>query len=308
MNKVFASIIFVILFLLAIDAHEIQAEEEIEPTGTFSNMFSDKDTGDVSGYEVVIEKSGSEYSGTYRYAVGEPRPFAYIKPKIDGEMISFTFEYLRRRKKSYKGKFIGFYNEKGISGTLTHNKSRDVYKVDLIRQPKEEEALKNGWGLDEAKEWGVFVNNPNQENYFALGKLFNQCEKGNEECEKELNPHYSRSQKLVELVKLGNKKAIDIAFASLRVLGGGELGDVSRALGYVIESDPEFFLRKIRSHSISLFRIRKIVQGTPLELTDQFDLKIKVFERRLKSMSSLKLKDPFLSSYKDICIKALQRK
>jgi hypothetical protein len=168
--------------------------------------------------------------------------------------------------------------------------------------------LRNGWGLIEAKEWSAFINNPNQENYFALGKLINECEIGIEECEKELNPHYSRSQKLVKLVKLGNRRSIDIAFASLRLLGGGELGDVSRALGYLIESDPELFLRKTRAHFISPFRIKKIAQGTPLELTDRLDLQMKIFERRLKSMSSLKLKDPFLSLYKDICIKALQGK
>lgn len=180
--------------------------------------------------------------------------------------------------------------------------------IPLGSYAEESVELRNGWGIVEAKEWGAFVNNPTQENYFALGILVNECEIGNEECEKELNPHYSRSQKLVELVKLGNTKAIDIAFASLKVLGGGELGDVSRALGSLIESDPELFLRKIRSHSISPFRIKKIAQGTPLELTDQINLQIKIFERRLESLLSLKLKDPFLSSYKDICIKALQGK
>ena len=168
--------------------------------------------------------------------------------------------------------------------------------------------LRNGWGLIEAKEWSAFVNNPNQENYFALGKLINECRIGNEECEKELNPHYSRSQKLFALVKLGNRKAIDIAFASLRILGGGEFGDATRALGYLIESDPELFLRKIRSHAIPLIIMEKIVIRTPLELTDQFDLQLRILQKRLKSMSSLKLNDPFLSLNKDICIKALQGK
>jgi hypothetical protein len=100
------------LLILILTPYGIQAGEEIKPMGTFSNMFYDENTGDVSGYEVVIEYSNSEYSGTYRYAVGEPRPFSPIKPVIDGEMISFTFEYPRKRGKPYKGQFIGFYNEK----------------------------------------------------------------------------------------------------------------------------------------------------------------------------------------------------
>lgn len=113
----------------------MQAEETTKRAGTFSNMKYDENTGDVSGYEVVIKYSDSKYSGTYRYAVGEPRPFAPIKPIINGEMISFTFEYPRKRGKPYKGQFIGFYYEKGISGTISDNKSRTTYKVNLIRQP-----------------------------------------------------------------------------------------------------------------------------------------------------------------------------
>ena len=160
----------------------------------------------------------------------------------------------------------------------------------------------------EEEEWGIFVNNPTQENYFALGKLISQCERGNEECESLLSPHYTSSQKLFKLVKRGNRKAIDITFASLEVLDGGELGDALRSLGYLVETDPEFFLRKVRSHCLSLIVMKKIVGRTPLELTDQFDLQLRVFQERLKSMSSLQFKDPFISLYKDESIKNLEER
>lgn len=158
----------------------------------------------------------------------------------------------------------------------------------------------------EEEEWGVFVNNPTEENYFALGKLISQCEKGNEECEHLLSPHYTSSQKLFDLVKLGNRKAIDITFASIRVLDGGELGDAMRSLGYLIESDPELFFKEIRMHGISSLTMERIVIKTPLELTDQFDLQLEVLRKRLQILSSLHVDDPFLASYHYKAIKSIQ--
>ena len=126
------------LLLLILTPYVIQAEEEIKPTGTFSNMFYDKNTGDVSGYEVVIKKSDSGYSGTYRFAEGEPTQSVSIKPVIDGEMVSFTFEFPFKGiyGDPYKGQFIGFFSEKGVSGTMTDNESRTVHQVKLFRLHK----------------------------------------------------------------------------------------------------------------------------------------------------------------------------
>jgi len=136
-NKILINILFVILTLLAISGHKSQAEERINATGTFSNMFYDKDTGDVSGYEVVIEFSGAEYSGTYRFAEGEPTKPVFIKPNIENEMISFSFEFPFKGiyGEQYKGQFVGSFNNKGISGAISNNESRKARKVNLIHQP-----------------------------------------------------------------------------------------------------------------------------------------------------------------------------
>ncbi len=166
--------------------------------------------------------------------------------------------------------------------------------------------LQNGVGFIEAREWNAFVNKPTQKNYFALGKLLANCKKDNLQCEKKLHPHYNRSEKLIDLALKGNKRAIDITFASLRFLGGGELGDAMRALGQIIESDPELFFRETRMHGISTLTMEGIVIMTPLELTDLYDLQLEVLRKRHKSASSLRVEDPFLAPYQDKAIKSLQ--
>ena len=89
-----------------------------------------------------------------------------------------------------------------------------------------------------------------RKNYFALGMLLAKCEKGNSQCAEKLHPHSSNSEKFIDLALKGNKRAVDITFASLRFLGGGELEDAMRTLGFIVESDPELFFRKVRTHGI----------------------------------------------------------
>ena len=158
----------------------------------------------------------------------------------------------------------------------------------------------------DAKEWSAFANNPTQENYFALGKLLANCKKGNSQCAEKLHPHSSNSEKFIDLALKGNKRAVDITFASLRFLGGGELEDAMRALGSIVESDPELFFRKVRTHGIPSIAMEGIVVMTPLELVDQFDLQLRVLRKRLKIVSSLQTDDPFLASYHDKAIKRIQ--
>jgi len=178
--------------------------------------------------------------------------------------------------------------------------------LDCFAEEMGKEELQNGLGFVEAGEWGAFVNNPTQENYFALGKLLANCKKDNLQCENKLRPHYSRSEELIELALKGKKRAIDITFASIRLLDGGELGDAMRALGSIIGSDPELFFREIRMHGISSNIMGRIVIKTPLELTDQLDLQLEVLRKRLKSISSLHVEDPFLIPYHNEVIKSLQ--
>lgn len=140
---------FLILFLtvmltfINVGSARAQGGEEFEPTGTFSSLRVDDDPdgpGDLSGYEIVVKKTDSGYKGTYRYAEGGIPDFIPITPVIDGEMISFTYEergYARGKKYIDKFKFIGFYDDKGISGTVMNDRGGITDKLNLWRLPHE---------------------------------------------------------------------------------------------------------------------------------------------------------------------------
>ena len=113
-----------------------RAYEEFEPTGTFSSLIVDDDPlgpGDLTGYEIVVKKTDTGYTGTFRVAEGGIPDFITIEPVIENGMISFTIveKSYRLGKKSIT-KFIGFYDEKGISGTISTEKGRILYQVNNL--------------------------------------------------------------------------------------------------------------------------------------------------------------------------------
>jgi len=127
--------IFLTIILFA--PGKVTAYDEFEPTGTFSNMKYDKETGDIEGYEIVIMNSDSGFKGTFREAAGEPAKYQFFVPIIENGMVSFEIESksIYYPGKVFVDKFIGFYNENGISGTLSDGKGRIMDQLNLFRLP-----------------------------------------------------------------------------------------------------------------------------------------------------------------------------
>src|SRR5882762_7050239 len=60
-------------------------------TGTYTNMYYNKEGGDVLGQELkIVVTQGGEYQGALQFAEGEPEDLIVVDIKVVGNKISFS--------------------------------------------------------------------------------------------------------------------------------------------------------------------------------------------------------------------------
>jgi len=95
------------------------------------------------------------------------------------------------------------------------------------------------------------------------------------------------NEKLLKLIREGNEYGIDAGFLELEISKGGNLEDVYRELGSVIERNPELFIDNVKKRNVSYRTLYDLAQMLPLELTDNFALQISTLEKRISKIESL---------------------
>ena len=120
----------------------------------------------------------------------------------------------------------------------------------------------------------------------ALLRVLNSCRSTG--CEREVRPDSDDVVRLAALVEKGQRRAIDAAFASTRVLDGGDPEDIHRSLGVVADTSPRCFLEQVRKHRYSTVQITRSLVMTSLDLVDNLSGKLAALRSRLHSIAGVR--------------------
>lgn len=136
-----------------------------------------------------------------------------------------------------------------------------------------------------ANEWSVFLGDPSGTHRDELLVRLATCAKGG--CPRECRPNDDELNTLLKLVEDGNTYAMDIAFAMLGFLDGGNFEDVARELGKTIEKNPSLFLVYSKKHKITDDTLESTLTMLPLNTVDNTDKRISIIKTRLNIISGI---------------------
>jgi hypothetical protein len=97
-------------------------------TGTYSNMYYNREGGDVLGDEIKIVFTSAGYQGVLQFAEGAPGQLIVVDIKADGNKISFTIP----SSSTYAGEFHGSVVNRRLEGEFQFE-SGGSEKVRLLR-------------------------------------------------------------------------------------------------------------------------------------------------------------------------------
>jgi hypothetical protein len=95
-------------------------------TGTYTNMYFNKEGGDVLGEEIKIVHTRSGYQGALQFAEGEPEELVIVEVKVNGANIVFPIP----DSDPHAGEFSGTVTNEVLQGEFRF-KSGGREKVEL---------------------------------------------------------------------------------------------------------------------------------------------------------------------------------
>ena len=120
----------IIILLLLTQFSFLQAGTDYRKTGTFSNLFYHKESGDLLGYEIRIVYTKSGYQGTFQASEGEPDNLILVRTiTVDDNKVRFLIP----GPSLSEGEFVGQITSIGLTGTLTLRNGNQI-PIDLKRQ------------------------------------------------------------------------------------------------------------------------------------------------------------------------------
>jgi hypothetical protein len=102
----------------------------------------------------------------------------------------------------------------------------------------------------------------------------------------------------------GARQETRLAFDTLRLLDGGNLEDVMRALADLTADDPALLLEQLQANGWDSARIESLVRMLPLETVDHPDDRLRLIQQRLASLQGVH--DERFDSLRAVVIAALQ--
>lgn len=135
------------------------------------------------------------------------------------------------------------------------------------------------------KEWVEFLMTPTTATHEKLINRLTQCQI--HECQTLTRPSSADVAELIRLVDARNPMAIDVGFSVLLSLNGGDLEDVLRSLGRIVEVDPIRFLTLAEKKKLSAFLLRKVLLMLPLDTVDDMEARASILHRRMVSLESV---------------------
>lgn len=103
-------------------------------------------------------------------------------------------------------------------------------------------------------------------------------------CEMTLKPASEEVTILARSIQPAARQEAALAFATLRLLDGGDLEDVMRALSGLTADDPQLLLELMTANAWDGERVRSLVRMLPLETVDQPAEKLRHIRRRLDAL------------------------
>ncbi len=104
------------------------AQEPIRITGTYSDMYYNKEAGDVVGEEMRIVATAAGYQGVLQFAEGVPSDLIVVDVKLDGNKVSFSIP----GSSVYAGPFAGTLDNGVLRGELRFKSGT----TEVIRLPR----------------------------------------------------------------------------------------------------------------------------------------------------------------------------
>ncbi len=97
--------VFACVALLCFSLREtLHAQGGRRVTGTYTNMYYNKEGGDVLGEELkIVVTQGGRYQGALQFAEGEPQDLIVVDIELKGDTVSFSVP----DTDSYAGRFSG---------------------------------------------------------------------------------------------------------------------------------------------------------------------------------------------------------
>ncbi len=150
--------------------------------------------------------------------------------------------------------------------------------------------------------WNTFLQTPDENNYERLANQIVAC--SNPDCARDVGPDGARLQGLIGLIVKGNSLSIDLGLVSRRMLGGGALEDLTRALGSSIDRTPTLFLKQAKARHLTSSEIRSIVKMLPSDVIDSQGRRRQAVASRIASLESVT--EPGLVALRDTAITILR--
>lgn len=149
--------------------------------------------------------------------------------------------------------------------------------------------------------WANFLDNSNLATHDKLAEELVNC--NDSDCKRRFAPNSIDVERLLNMVRLRNIQAVDIAFLSIRFLDGGDLEDMNRELGSLSEADPKLFLVNLKDHKMTPHQTRRLLRMLPLNTVDDVKKKRNIVRNRIRSLSLVD--DPDLIRVRDKSVSIL---
>jgi hypothetical protein len=106
--------------LLAVGpGQERHAQQSSRVTGTYTNMYYNREGGDVLGEELkIVLTQGEQYEGALQFAEGEPEHLIVVGIEFTGNRISFSIP----DADAHAGRFSGILDNGAIRGQFKFNR------------------------------------------------------------------------------------------------------------------------------------------------------------------------------------------
>ena len=136
--------------------------------------------------------------------------------------------------------------------------------------------------VSEGNLFHYFVEQPTESNYMKIVDSWERDPKSMQVLYKQFENDYESWGNLLKLIKKGEEWSIDLGLKLITLSDGGNLGDMQRAIGENITTNPEKLIASFRRNvKLSEKYCKEIFISLPLSYVDDIDGQISETRKRL---------------------------
>jgi len=149
--------------------------------------------------------------------------------------------------------------------------------------------------------WGAFIENPTERHQALLADSLRNCDGA--DCARFAVPD-SELDGFCDLVERGDSLAVELGMLCLRGLDGGNLEDVMRSLGSVVDKNATLVLRLAKKTGLTRNELDGAIGMLPENVIDHPKRRRKAIQRRLASLE--RVSNPSLAELRDEAVRTLR--